>query len=184
VAVGLTVRVTGRPGHAEPRRVVEREPQRPRLATVERESVERAAGLAKHRVTATAAANVFVAVRLVAAAHAVVIADVIVVIAAAVHTPSLIISANSSCSVSRHCDVLRLVPVEHHLGPVVLLDVGAAAANGGRAHGAVRRRHSGVGGRGRARATRQRRCWRAKARAHRTSRQRPGRSRAARGRLG
>ena len=77
--------VTGRPGHVELRWVVTIEPQRPRLAAVVRESVERAAGLAEQRVTATAAANVIVAVCLITTARAVVIADVIVVVAAAVH---------------------------------------------------------------------------------------------------
>jgi len=177
------VRVTGHPGHAEPRWVVELEPQRPLLAAVERESVERAAGLAEQRVTTTAATNVVVAVRLVIAARAVVIADLIVVAAAAVH-PSLISSANSSCSAPCRRDVLRVVPVEHQPEPVVLPTFGAAAANGGRARGAVRRRHRDVGGHGRARATRQRRCWRAMAQAHRTSRRRPGRSCVVRARLG
>jgi hypothetical protein len=87
VAVGLTVRVTG-PRRAAPSRAGSSSSSRsgrPRLAAVERESVERAAGLAEQRVTAAAGANVVVAVRLVAAAHGVVIADVSVVIAAAVH---------------------------------------------------------------------------------------------------
>ena len=50
------------PSRAEPRRVVELESQLPRLAAVERESVERAAGLAEQRVTAAAGAYVVVAV--------------------------------------------------------------------------------------------------------------------------
>ena len=77
------MRVTGRPGHAEPCWVVELEP--PRLAAIERESAERAAGLAEQRVTATATANAVVVVRLVTAARAVVIADCIVVVATAVY---------------------------------------------------------------------------------------------------